>query len=582
MVLLGLLTISFLSVPVFNYYKKITISRIILSVGIPLIAILISIITKRIYSVHLDDFFNVRVFILVASIIPPIIFTREEKKELYGTLLFYFILIALFDPIHNYFGIGFYQMGFESSRYFFFTIVNIISFFFITGIILAHIHTGRAMENEKEELLKQLNLQNTDLINKNKAIEKQKTALLSANKRVEEQTEELSNKNQELEFLINEKTRNLVESNNELVQYNNELRQFSYTISHNLRAPVASLIGLTNIIDGKNLSDDNLVIIDHIRDSANKLDNVFKDLNKIIDLRNSLGTVKEKVVLEKEIREIKNMLQGEIESSKTTIEENLDVPVIYAIRPFINSILFNLISNAIKYRTKERKPVVRISSIKKIDQVCISVADNGMGMDIETFKEDIFKMYKRFHQHTEGKGLGLYLVKLQTESMGGTIVVESKINHGSKFTIILNESGNIEDQTIFETDFCRIFYDAFSDTTGIVWKRPVSDEEYKSAFTKSLEVFRQFKTPNWISDLNNIGPASPEKQKWMINSVIPEAMEYGLKKLAIVINIENLEDEQKDYIKKLRLVLNNLGVKSAVFLSQEDGKNWLLKDEDTK
>ena len=68
----------------------------------------------------------------------------------------------------------------------------------------------------------------------------------------------------------------------------------------------------------------------------------------------------------------------------------------------------------------------------------------------------------------------------------------------------------------------------------------------------------------------------------MVDSVIPEAIEYGLKKLAIVINIENLPNEQKEYIKKLLLVFKNFGVKSAVFISQEDGKDWLLKDEETK
>ena len=175
--------------------------------GIPIIGIILSLLEKKMYLVHIEDYFYVRVFILIASILPLIIFTKDEKTELYGTSLCYFVLIALFDPIHNFFGVGFYQMGFESEEYFFFTIVTIISYFFLTASIFTLVHTGRSKENEKEELLKQLNLQNTDLINKNIAIEKQKAELFSANKLVEEQTGELSSKNQELEFMINEKTR---------------------------------------------------------------------------------------------------------------------------------------------------------------------------------------------------------------------------------------------------------------------------------------------------------------------------------------------------------------------------------------
>ncbi len=571
----------FILVPILNSFGRNTISRFLLSISIPLVVTMFSIVSKKIYPVEVMDFFEARFYILIASIVPPIIFTPEEKKGLYGTLILNFTLIALFDPIHNFFGIGFYQSGFESAGYPFITVVNIISYLFLTGSVYTLIRTVIEKDTEKEKLLEQLHLQNQDLVNKNKSIEKQTRDILEANKHIEEQTDELSAKNKELEFMINEKTKNLVETNNELIQYNNELRQFSYTISHNLRAPVASLIGLTNIMDKENLSEDNLLIINHIKSSADKLDNVFKDLNKIIDLRNSLGAVKEKVVLTKEIREIKNMLKNEIESSKTIIREDLGVPAIYAIRPFVNSILFNLISNGIKYRHKDRKPELNIASAGDNNRVQISVSDNGMGMDVEAYKEDIFKMYKRFHQHTEGKGLGLYLVKLQAESMGGAIEVESKINHGSKFTFSLRDATDVENQTVFETEYCRIFYDAYSNTTGIIWKRPVTHDEYRDAFIKSLEVFRQFKTPNWVSDLNNIGPTTPENQSWMADTVIPEAIEYGLKKVAIVINFENLVDEQKDYIKRLRQVFKKLGVANSIFISQKDGKKWLHTDDNT-
>jgi signal transduction histidine kinase len=98
--------------------------------------------------------------------------------------------------------------------------------------------------------------------------------------------------------------------------------------------------------------------------------------------------------------------------------------------------MYNLISNAIKYKSPDRKPVVSIRT-EKVNGFClISVKDNGLGLSPEQ-KEKIFQMFKRFHDHGEGTGIGLYIVKRIVDNAGGKIEVESEKDKGSEFKVYL-------------------------------------------------------------------------------------------------------------------------------------------------
>jgi signal transduction histidine kinase len=99
--------------------------------------------------------------------------------------------------------------------------------------------------------------------------------------------------------------------------------------------------------------------------------------------------------------------------------------------------MLNLISNSLKYRQLDLAPDVIITLEQDKDKYLLKIADNGLGFDVEKWREDIFGLYKRFHYHVEGKGIGLFLVKAQVEALGGKIEAESKENAGSTFTITL-------------------------------------------------------------------------------------------------------------------------------------------------
>jgi signal transduction histidine kinase len=95
------------------------------------------------------------------------------------------------------------------------------------------------------------------------------------------------------------------------------------------------------------------------------------------------------------------------------------------------------VGNAIKFRDAERNPEIRISCFERDDFLIFKVWDNGFGINLDAHGEKLFKLYKRFNLHTEGKGIGLYLVKLQTELLGGTVEVASEVNAFTEFTISL-------------------------------------------------------------------------------------------------------------------------------------------------
>ena len=104
-------------------------------------------------------------------------------------------------------------------------------------------------------------------------------------------------------------------------------------------------------------------------------------------------------------------------------------------KAYLESIILNLLTNAIKYRDHSRKLKISISTKEKEDLTILTCEDNGIGIDIERNKDKIFGLYQRFHNYPDSKGLGLYLVKSQVETMGGTINVQSEVNKGTKFTL---------------------------------------------------------------------------------------------------------------------------------------------------
>lgn len=223
----------------------------------------------------------------------------------------------------------------------------------------------------------------------------------------------------------------------ELTQNNKDLKQFSYITSHNLRAPLSNLTGLLNLIEDIPIENDELQeILDGFNKSTHLLNETINDLVKVIIIKDNPSIKKEEVLLKEVFENVFSQLSFQIELFKPIIKINFEnVSIININKAYIESILLNLLTNAIKYRSENRKLKITIQANQVDDQVELSFKDNGIGIDLERNKDKVFGLYQRFHNYPDSKGLGLYLVKSQVETMGGTISIESEVNKGTAFTL---------------------------------------------------------------------------------------------------------------------------------------------------
>ncbi|WP_157593625.1 PAS domain S-box protein [Pontibacter actiniarum] len=227
----------------------------------------------------------------------------------------------------------------------------------------------------------------------------------------------------------------------QLVKQNQNLQQFAYIVSHNLRTPIANMLGLASIYDQENPhAPVNGRVVDNLVKSAQLLDTTIRDLNELLTVRSQAEAVQEQVDFHHLLEEVCVALEKEIAQSGASVSCSFeDAPSVVTVKSFASSIMFNLVCNAIKYRHPERKPRVDVTTYRVNGYLCLQIQDNGLGIDLERQRDKVFGLYKRFHPKIEGKGIGLHLVKTQTELLGGKVEVESQPNLGTTFRVYFTQ-----------------------------------------------------------------------------------------------------------------------------------------------
>jgi len=226
-----------------------------------------------------------------------------------------------------------------------------------------------------------------------------------------------------------------------LTKVNHDLKQLTYTTSHDLRSPVNNLLSVFSLIDVSKIDNDETVELIEILRSA--VENLKQSLNNYIDIlseKHGEHARVEDVDLNESLNNVLQSISSLIHSSKAVIHADFSkLEKIKFSKSYMESIFLNLITNSIKYARPDRLPVISIHSdkIKNVDRLII--ADNGIGFDMKKVKNKIFGLHQRFHNNTDSKGIGLYLVYNHVTSLGGQIDVESKINEGTKFVISFKE-----------------------------------------------------------------------------------------------------------------------------------------------
>lgn len=223
----------------------------------------------------------------------------------------------------------------------------------------------------------------------------------------------------------------------DLKKTNKDLTQFSYKTSHDLRSPVNNLLSIFNILDLSKINDTETR--EYITILKLATDNLYQTLNKNVEVllkKAEYSGPVEKLNFNESLDLVLRSINSLIETSKATIKIDFsELEEIKFNKAFLESIFINLITNSIKYSRPGIPCIIKIYSQKVNGFSQLIVSDNGLGFDMETVKDRIFGFGQKFHNHSDSNGIGLYLVYNHITSLGGSIVVDSKINEGATFTI---------------------------------------------------------------------------------------------------------------------------------------------------
>lgn len=271
----------------------------------------------------------------------------------------------------------------------------------------------RELENRNQDLLSS----RQEILSQKEDLEKQKEELTETKKKIEKY-------NEELEGAVNVRTKALADQNN-------QLEQFSFVTAHNLRSPVAKIMALVNLIatapDGNKTE-----ILKKLSQSALDLDSIIRDLGTILELRKGHEIKWEEISLRHTVDLILRSFEELLSRTDIKVRPDIEVDYIVSFPAYLSSILYNLVSNSIKYRALDRIALIDIHISKKDKWIHFAVEDNGIGFDSEKSGNKVFEPFQRLTNQREGKGLGMYLVKSQIEALGGEIRLFSKPGVGTK------------------------------------------------------------------------------------------------------------------------------------------------------
>ncbi|WP_207434012.1 PAS domain S-box protein [Sabulibacter ruber] len=223
----------------------------------------------------------------------------------------------------------------------------------------------------------------------------------------------------------------------ELTQNNADLKQFTFITSHNLRAPLANLTGIANMINLDTVPEGrNKLLIQKFMEATAQMNTIISDLLEVLVIKNNPHRNKEQVDLHKAFEQVVMSVDKMLAETDVQLETDFSqVPQVYYNASYLHSILLNLLTNAIKYRSPDRKLHISVRSVKEGEKELLYFSDNGLGIDLKRYGERIFGLYQRFHQHKDSKGMGLYIAHSQAKAMGGNLSVVSEVDKGATFIL---------------------------------------------------------------------------------------------------------------------------------------------------
>lgn len=265
-------------------------------------------------------------------------------------------------------------------------------------------------------------------------VDKQQIVVALINDTTDKQREyEIRNEMQKDLHLANEQLSTL---NKNLLSQNQQLEDFAHITSHNLRAPIANLKALMQMYKESVVQQEKDLYLGMLQEVIRKTDETLNDLVDVLQIRKDVRIERERISFEERLRHVKEVLLADIETSGMQITASFEEAATLEFpRVYLDSILQNLITNAIRYRSADRIPTMHFKSWIEEGHTMLTATDNGIGIDMARFGSKLFGFRKTFHKNKDARGIGLFITKTQVEAMGGTIKAESSPGRGTKFII---------------------------------------------------------------------------------------------------------------------------------------------------
>ncbi|GAA4013597.1 PAS domain-containing protein [Hymenobacter fastidiosus] len=237
----------------------------------------------------------------------------------------------------------------------------------------------------------------------------------------------------------------LKQQNAELLRINEDLDNFVYTASHDLKQPINNMAGIFEELTRTAFfrDPDAIKLTAMFERALQQIYSTIYNLSELVQvqkLRHELPT--EVLTLELLTQEVVASIGEQLSAMRAVVTTDFTAaPSVAFVRPNLQSVLYNLISNALKYAAPTRPPAIHVRSYREDEFVVVAVQDNGVGIDLERYGSQLFQMFRRFHDHVPGSGMGLYLVNRVVQSYGGRVDVESVVGQGTTFRVYIPRQG---------------------------------------------------------------------------------------------------------------------------------------------
>ncbi|MCZ8344713.1 MAG: PAS domain S-box protein [Leptospira sp.] len=237
------------------------------------------------------------------------------------------------------------------------------------------------------------------------------------------------------ESMLTQTNESLKQITSSLLSQNKQILSFNQIVSHHLRAPISNLKSIIQLLEETNNPSEKKELEAHLSKIADSLDSILEDLIATIRIQKVDAQQSEILSIGETFELAKNLLKDEIEAKHLEIHTDFSkAPEIRFPKEFLISIFTNLISNSIRFSSQTRRLKIEVNSSKHHPYVEIKFTDNGIGIDLERYGDQVFQLRKTFHRNSSGKGLGLFLIRYKMETMGGKVMIKS---HLDSFTSVI-------------------------------------------------------------------------------------------------------------------------------------------------